>query len=75
LPDTGDGVDGRRHRRKIGGTVVKGGAGSGGGQLDGGHPPVIGVVDALGRLADTDDDGRAGVEGHTVTVYRDAISV
>ena len=53
--------------------VVDGGLGRGGGQLDGRHRPIAGVVDALGRLPDTDDDGRARIKIHSSTIYLRAV--
>ena len=67
LPDTGDGVDGSGHRSTA--AVVDGGLGSGGGQLDGRHRPVVRVLDALARLPDTDDDGRPRIKIHSSTIY------
>ena len=74
MPDAGHGVDGRGHRPDVSATVVEGGPGRGGGQLDGRHRPVLGVVDALGGLPNADDDGRTRVEIHSLTIYRGTVS-
>ncbi len=61
MPYAGDGVDRRGHFGDVGAAVLQGSAGAGGRQLDGRHSPVVRVVDPLGGLPDTDDDGGAGV--------------
>ena len=64
MPDAGHGVDGCRYRFEVGAAVNEGGPGGTGGQFHGRHRPVVGIVDALRGLPNSDDDGCARVEGH-----------
>ena len=63
LADAGDSVDRRRDDSRVGPGVGQRLAGGVGGQVDRGARAVAGLAEALGRLADADDDGRARVEG------------
>ena len=56
LPQPEHGVDGLGDVVCVGAGVGQRGLGRLGGQLDRRHAPVVGVVDALGELADADED-------------------
>jgi hypothetical protein len=63
----------RRYRVRIGPGVGPRVGGRVGGEVDGRAPLVVLGLKALGRLADPDHDGSAGIEGrgvHEVSVRR-----
>jgi len=68
LPQRREGPDCGSHRGSA--AIFEGGLCGGRGQFNGRHSPVAGVVDALGRLPDSDDHGGSRINFHSSTIYR-----